>query len=49
MGALTTRSQMSSAMLLSTDQGGEETDIEGGVSLTYSQIQRGDLQKAPLA
>ena len=49
MGALATWSQMSSVMLLSTDQGEEDTDLEGGVSLTYSQVQKGDLQKAPLA
>ena len=49
MGALATWSQMSSVVLLSSDQGEEEIEPEGGVSFTYSQVQRGDLQKAPLA
>ena len=49
MGALATWSQMSSVMLLSTDQREEEIEPEGGISFTYSEVQRGDLQKAPLA
>ena len=32
-----------------TDQGEEEIGPEGGISFTYWQAQRGDLQKAPLA